>query len=187
MLEAFRAAFPQGDEPVELLIKTNGQSDLYPKIRARIDAAVMHDPRILIINDHLDREDMLDLLCAADAYVSLHKAEGFGLGMAEAMMLQRSVIGTNFSGSTDFLNTETGFPIPYRLRPIQLHEYPGSSGQLWAEPDLGAAAAAMRYLASHASSEEHRRRVAQDAIIRKYSFDVVGRQMKVRLESLNLI
>jgi len=187
VLDAFHTAFPKGDEPVGLVIKTNGRSDLYPQIRLHIDAAAKRDPRIQVINDHLDRDGMLDLLSAADAYVSLHKAEGFGLGMAEAMMLRRSVVGTNFSGSTDFLNSETGHPIPYRLQPIQPHEYPGSDGQFWADPDVEVAATAMRHLVDNDQNEVNRRQLAAETIRRKYSYDVVGQHMKSRIESLCLI
>jgi glycosyltransferase involved in cell wall biosynthesis len=62
-------------------------------------------------------------MAASDCYVSMHRAGGFGLGMAEAMALGKPVIGTDYAGSTDFLSEETGYPVPYVLRNVEPDEY----------------------------------------------------------------
>ena len=66
------------------------------------------------------------------------------LVLAEAMALGLPVIGTAYSGSADFLNPDTGYPVPFTLVPVKSGEYPDHAGQVWAEPDVDAAAAAMR-------------------------------------------
>lgn len=184
VIEAFQTAFPDGSENVGLIIKSLGASDQYPEIRQKIRDAAAADQRILDIDWALTRNEVLGLIYASNAYVSLHRAEGFGFGMAEAMCLGRIVIGTNFSGNTDFLTEKTGFPIPYSLRPVARHEYPWSEGQSWADPDLKAAVAAMK-LVFHAPETVRDRAAAGQRLIREhYEPAVVGQIFKDRIEQL---
>ena len=184
VLSAFQKAFPRGDENVGLVIKSTGAPHHFPEIKAVFENAIKRDPRILMFDKNMSRTEMLGLICASDAYVSLHRAEGFGLGMAEAMTFERIVIGTDFSGSTDFLTDETGYPVPYDLRPVESHEYPWSEEQSWAEPDVNAAADIMRRVAVDSSEGIARARVAREWIERNYSPDAVGVAMKTRLDTL---
>jgi glycosyltransferase involved in cell wall biosynthesis len=184
VLEAFQSAFPEGTENVGLIIKSIGAPDQYPEIREKIREAAAADRRILDIDRALTRREVLGLIYASNAYVSLHRAEGFGLGMAEAMSFGRIVIGTNFSGNTDFLTEETGFPIPYTLRPVQSHEYPWSEGQNWAEPDLKAAAAAMKLVCQAPDTVRNRAAAGQRFIRENYAPAVVGQLFKDRIDRL---
>lgn len=184
VLEAFQAAFPQGSENVGLIIKSIGASDQHPEIREKIRAAAASDQRILDIDRALTRREVLGLIRASNAYVSLHRAEGFGLGMAEAMSFGRIVIGTNFSGNTDFLTEETGFPIPYTLRPVEPYEYPWSEGQTWAEPDLKAATSAMQLVSQEPDTARNRAAAGQRLINQKYAPALVGQIFKARIDRL---
>jgi hypothetical protein len=87
------------------------------------------------------------LIKACDAYVSLHRSEGFGRTLAEALLLGKPVVGTNFSGNVDFLTEETGFPVLWKRRELAPGEYPFvtvSDHAWWAEPDIADAARQMR-------------------------------------------
>lgn len=184
VLEAFQQAFPVGNENVGLVIKSTGAPDHFPEIKAVIQSAMERDPRILMFDRSMERDEMLGLIRASDAYVSLHRAEGFGLGMVEAMTFERIVIGTDFSGSTDFLSTQTGYPVPYRLRAVESHEYQWSTGQVWAEPDVGAAAEIMRCVADDSSEGIARAKAARVSIALRYAPGPVGDAMKERLETV---
>ena len=184
VIEAFRRAFPVGKEDVGLVIKSTGAAEQYPEINAAILDTANCDPRIISIDRVLCREDMLGLIHASDVYISLHRAEGFGLGMAEALSLGRIVIGTNYSGGTDFLNEETGYPVPYILRPVLPHEYPNSVGQVWAEPDVAAAVDIMRNIAANPSEAYVRAAAGRTLICERYSLETVGRLMRERLIKL---
>lgn len=142
VIEAFCSAFPSGEEKVRLLIKTQGATQAPADWRRLADLAL--DPRIELRDAALDRAEVIALIEATDAFVSLHRAEGFGRGPAEAMWLGKPVILTGYSGTNDFADRESAFIIDYRKIPISDWEYPGVEGQEWADPDILAAARAMR-------------------------------------------
>jgi glycosyltransferase involved in cell wall biosynthesis len=184
VLEAFQAAFPQGSENVGLVIKSIGRVHRYQSIRKRIRDAAALDRRIMVIEKSLSRPELLGLLNSSDAYLSLHRSEGFGSGMAEAMSLGKIVIGTNFSGNTDFLTEATGFPIPFTLRPVLRHEYPWSKGQVWAEPDLQAASLAMRLVLQSSDLVRQRAEAGRRLIRERYAPTVIGQVIKDRISRL---
>jgi glycosyltransferase involved in cell wall biosynthesis len=82
----------------------------------------------------------------ADSYVSLHRAEGFGLGLAECMALGKPVIGTAWSGNLDFMTNANSCLVDYRLVPVGEGEYQYAEGMQWAEADVDHAAACMKRL-----------------------------------------
>lgn len=184
VIAAFRQAFSLKEEKVGLIIKTIGAIDHYPEIRLSIMNEMKVDSRILQIDRTLDRVEMLGLIKAADCYISLHRSEGFGLGMAEAMSLGRPVIGTNFSGNVDFLNEETGFPVPYRLRSLDHGEYIFIDRQLWAEPDIEEASKIMRMVYQQTNLRESKAKAGQSFILEKYNPKKIGNMIKMRLSEI---
>ena len=97
--------------------------------------------QILLIDRPLDSMGVRSLIAACDCFVSLHRAEGFGRGLGEAMALGRLALGTDWSGCRDFLTVETGLPVRYSLVPVGEGEYPHGEGQVWAEADVADAVA----------------------------------------------
>lgn len=146
VIHAFRKAFPGGDEPVQLLIKTSNGHLHAEELRALV-SQVSDDSRILIRNDVISRQQLTALQASCDAYVSLHRAEGFGMGLAECMQLGKPVIATCWSGNMEFMNAGCAAMIDYELVPIQAGQYPFGKGQRWAEPDVSQAARWMVRLA----------------------------------------
>jgi glycosyltransferase involved in cell wall biosynthesis len=133
-IQAFCAAFPKGHEPVGLVIKAMRVLPDHPVWQAILDAAA-HDPRIQIITETLSRGAILDLYRQCDCYVSLHRSEGFGRGLVEAMMLGKVVIATGYSGNLDFTLPGTAAVVDYRFCPVAPDAYPFADGLYWAEPD----------------------------------------------------
>ncbi len=184
VLRAFAAAFPRGDEAVGLVLKSTGSQFGGAGVMAAIQAARSRDSRIVGINGNLPRGEMLALISLCDAYVSLHRSEGFGLGMAEAMAMGLAVIGTDFSGSADFLSAETGFPVPFALTRLKSGDYVGGAGQVWAEPDAGAAAEILA-LVFRDGPERQRRALAGRALVEaRYSPANSGRLAVERLREI---
>lgn len=125
-----------------------------------MDAAAA-DPRILIREGIIERAHMHALQRCADAYVSLHRAEGFGLGLAECMALGKPVIGTGWSGNREFMHPSNSFLVDYQLVPVPSGQYlHAEDGARWAEPSVIHAAELMRKVKDDTSFA---RRVGQRA------------------------
>lgn len=143
LVEAFKLAFPNNAPARLRVLATN--TEHYPEGKAALLAAVGGDPRIELCMQSLSREEYWRWYGAPDLFASLHRAEGFGLGIAESMCRGVAVLATDWSANSEFVDAESGFPVNYTLTPVsdpQLrYEAPGS---LWAEPDIGHAAELMR-------------------------------------------
>jgi glycosyltransferase involved in cell wall biosynthesis len=145
VMEAFRQAFPRGDEKVTLLIKSsNGKR--HGALFLRMLAMAASDKRIVVRDDMLERPDLQALHRCIDVYVSLHRCEGFGLGMAEAMCIGKPVVATAYSGNMEFMTPDNSCLVDYRMIEIQAGDYPHGTGQQWADPDPAHAASYMRAL-----------------------------------------
>jgi glycosyltransferase involved in cell wall biosynthesis len=193
VLKAFQLAFPDSQENVGLIIKSTG-SDAYLTAREphetavgeQFRASIEKDPRIRIVHDTMSRQRMLGLIRACDCYVSLHRAEGFGLGMAEAMSFGKAVIGTDYSGSTDFLSAETGFPVAYHLRSVKPGEYFWLEDQVWAEPNIDSAVAMFRLAFRDVKTRTSRAAAGKALVDRKYSKAAVGAAVEERIKEISL-
>jgi glycosyltransferase involved in cell wall biosynthesis len=144
VIAAFHRAFPVGGRTGLVLKCMNGS--LVPDQLAAFRAEIGDHPDIFLIEATLGREETLGLISAMDCVVSLHRSEGLGLLVAEAMLLGKPVIATDYSASRELLNTATGYPVDYHLVPVPAGDYPFAEGQLWAAPDVSHAAWLMRRL-----------------------------------------
>ncbi len=151
IVEAFQLAFPSGQEAVSLVIKCMRPDTKNPAWQAILRAA-QADPRLIIIDATLSKSEVMELYRACDCFVSLHRAEGFGRGIAEALLLGLEVIATDYGGNTDFCRAANARLVPYRMKALGPNDYVEAQGQSWAEPDTYAAAQAMREVASRISS-----------------------------------
>ena len=116
-LRAFQKAFPDLDEKVGVVVKSmNLKPDSSDSIELLNQAG--SDPRIKIFSEIFDRQRTIDLMRACDAFLSLHRSEGFGRGLAEAMLLERPAIGTGFSGNLEFMNEENSYLVSYKTIPV---------------------------------------------------------------------
>lgn len=180
VIAAFQQAFPPQAGGVGLVIKTV-YGEQHPAAFARLQEIARDDPRITIINRVLPRDEMYGLIDACDCYASLHRAEGFGLGLAEAMLLGKPVIGTAYSGNLDFMNADNSCLVDYKMVPVPPDAYPHWEGQEWAEPDIGHAAHWMRTLHEDAALRAALAARAQAWMRREHSFARVGQTMTERL------
>jgi glycosyltransferase involved in cell wall biosynthesis len=138
-IAAHHAAF--GDRPDRVLvIKTHATADAGPAW-AEVAAAAAAHPNVRVMEQHLSRPELWALIQAADCVLSLHRAEGYGFAIAEAMVLGRAVVATGWSGNVDFMTEPDQFMVPYQLVPAhdpqEIYNLPGA---FWAEPDIAAAA-----------------------------------------------
>jgi glycosyltransferase involved in cell wall biosynthesis len=150
-ISAFQQAFDPGRTDVMLLVKVVAAHQSQTCV-AELEAQTAGWPNIRLLTEMLSDADADVLIASADAFVSLHRAEGFGLSIAQAMALGRPVIVTGWSGNMDFCD-EGAVAVGYRLIPVEdphgVYAIYAAPGQVWADPDLQAAAAAMRDFADH--------------------------------------
>jgi hypothetical protein len=141
-IEAFRRAFPRPVGP-QLVIKSV-RGDAHPDELIRLRGAASGRPDIHVIDGYLDTPRQHALMAACDAYVSLHRAEGFGFTAAEAMALGKPVIATAYSGTLEFMDVTNSWLVDHDLVEIGPGCDPYPADGFWAEPDLEDAARAMR-------------------------------------------
>lgn len=188
ILSAFLNAFKNdGDHKVGLVIKTIN-SEKYEGAYIELLEKVSGDKRITIISETLSRERMYGLINVCDCYVSLHRAEGFGLGMAEAMYMGKPVIGTAYSGNMDFMNKDNSLLIPFELVDVEPDAYPFWRGQKWADPNIEEASKAMANLYANPNYAKTLGESAKKFMLDNHSFEIIGKKMASRLAAIeNLI
>jgi glycosyltransferase involved in cell wall biosynthesis len=185
-IHAFKQAFDPTDESVGLVVKLN-HSKANPSDIDEIRNLVKGYSNIYVIDRILSRGDTDGLLNCTDCFVSLHRSEGFGLGLAEAMYLGKPVIGTYWSGNTDFMNATNSCIVDFSIVGVGGDWGPYKGYQTWAEPDLGHAAHYMREIMYNT---DFRNSIAFNGMqhIRTYfSPQVVGQMIKERLQHLGML
>ena len=143
-IRAFARAFA-GDATARLVFKTKGEKENRRQVNEMMAEAKAQgiESQFVHISQYLPRADVDGLTSACDVYLSLHKSEGFGIGMAEAMSQGKPVVATNWSSNVEFCTPDTAWPVPYKMVPILPHEYMVAMKE-WADADVAAAAAALR-------------------------------------------
>jgi glycosyltransferase involved in cell wall biosynthesis len=185
-LAAFRQAFGADPQGVHLVIKTSNLAKLrgQPQREAFMDA-LARCRGVTLLDARLSAPDLSALMREADAYVSLHRAEGFGYTAAEAMYFGRPVIATAYSGSEDFCTPDTAALVAGPLKALRhddfIYEVPGA---VWAEPDIGEAAAAMRRLAGDPGYARALAEAGQALIRESFSVARLAERYRERLVAL---
>ena len=183
VIRAFQRAFPpeaSGHPAVRLLIKASS-AEQFPEQASVLKALGGNDPRIHWIESLLPQIQLDDLYAQADVLVSLHRAEGFGLTLAEAMAMAIPVIATGYSGNLDFMPPGSAALIPWQPRRIERTRGDYRAGALWAEPDLAAAAAAMAQLANDPEEARRLGRRGQAAVRERLSSSRLSAVVRQRL------
>jgi glycosyltransferase involved in cell wall biosynthesis/SAM-dependent methyltransferase len=179
-IEAFERAFTPGSGPSLVVKSINGHRD--PESQRRLLAVAARHPDVRVLDHFVSAEEMDAMLAACDAYVSLHRAEGFGLGLAEAMALGKPVIATGYSGNVDYMDERTAWLVPFQIVPVGSGAEPYPAEAEWAEPDLDAAAAAMREVAGRPDEAAARGGLAAERIRTQHSAQAAGAAISRRLE-----
>lgn len=157
VLHAFQQAFPKENDKVGLVIKINNATkEDEEQIRAILDGYT----NVYLIKETLNRDEVNSLTKCVDVVVSLHRAEGFGLVLAEAMLLGTPTIATNWSSNTEFMNEEVACMVDYKLVTLEKDMPPFHAGSRWADPDIGQAA---KYMVRLFEDKEFYRNIAEKA------------------------
>jgi glycosyltransferase involved in cell wall biosynthesis len=192
LIEAYRMAFNRHERAGEtrLVIKSQNLQHLSEAnlmLRAELGAAAG-----ILIDGELSAPEMSALLNLCDAYVSLHRAEGFGLGLAEAMYFGKPVIATGYSGNMEFTTPLNSFPVPYSLESVRLGdsrfnpwmERVYTPQSVWAAPDLESAAHWMRRIYQRRDLAARAGRLGAALVRANHSSTAAGVVMRRRIETL---
>ena len=167
-----------------LVIKVNGGELAPESVKQLRESAADLRERAVLIDRTLTDNQVKNLVRLSDCFVSLHRAEGFGRGLCEAMALGKPVIGTGYSGNLDFMTPETSCLVDYRLVPVGEGQYPHWQDQVWAEPDVDQAARFMRHLLDDPTAGAELGRRASLRIRTEFSYRAAGRRYSDRLREL---
>ncbi len=182
LIDAFARAFPRGGDE-HLIVKTL-EGSREPGGQAGLAAAASAHPRVHLIDRNLSSEDKNALIATLDCYVSLHRSEGFGLTLAEAMLLGVPVVATDYGGSRDFVTPFNAWPVDWSAASIGPGNAPYPPDGTWAAPDIDHAVSVLR--AVRAAPEEAGRRAkrAREDVAREHAPEVAGAAMVNRLTRL---
>jgi glycosyltransferase involved in cell wall biosynthesis len=182
VIRAFRRAFPAGSGAKLVLKSINGHRRKTKRELMR--GAIGGHPDITLIDGLLPKERMYAMVASCDCYVSLHRAEGFGIPLAEAMSMGKPVIATGYSGNLEFMDASNSYLVDATLTQIggETGEYP--TGGTWAEPDVDHAAALMRRVFEHPEEARERGARAAEHIALQHSPSAAGESMLERLAEL---
>jgi glycosyltransferase involved in cell wall biosynthesis len=180
-VQAFKQAFKPSDNTVGLVLKTMNTKPNNPEWQVFLKEC-QTDKRIQLITETLDRPEVLGLINACDAYVSLHRAEGFGRTLAEAMLLGKPVVATNYSGNVDFIDEELCFGVECSMIPVAEGEYQWSEHHsVWANVSNEDAARRM-----HQVKSEFIREININKSIKKFSVASVSVQINETIKGVVL-
>lgn len=181
LIEAFRRAFAHTDRAA-LVIKL-ARPDFAPAEARRIRAAAA-DAGVQLLEGVMPRAELLGLMQSCDAYVSLHRSEGFGLTLAEAMALGRPAIATGYSGNLEFMTPGTSLLVEHDLIELEHDVGPYAKGATWAEPRLEHAAECMRRLATDRDFAAALGARGRDDVRARLSPTALGARVADRLRSI---
>jgi len=182
LIEAFCRAFEPGEGPTLVLKSINGHLARGPA--EEVLAAIGGRPDIIVRDGYLEAGERDALMNLCDCYVSLHRAEGFGLTMAEAMALGKPTIASAYSGNLAFMTPENSYLVPCRPAFVPAGCAPYPEGDRWAEPDQSAAVSAMREVFDNPALARARGERARADITHRLSPVRTAAFLRERLEAI---
>jgi glycosyltransferase involved in cell wall biosynthesis len=180
VVRAFTSAFAASEQDVGLVVKCM-RPDPDNLVWQEIGDLATQDERIIVYDAMLSKLDVMELYRACDCFVSLHRAEGFGRGIAEALLLGLDVIATDHGGNVDFCRKAGAHLVSCDMVPLNDTDYVEAHGQYWAEADIQDAARAMR----RAHEKSARKAPNADVLNSLFSFASVGARYRERLQQVD--
>jgi glycosyltransferase involved in cell wall biosynthesis len=180
VIDAFTRAFPAGGG-AKLVLKCIN-SGTHPEQHERVLLAAGRHPDVVVLDGYVSSAEKDAITARSDCVVSLHRSEGFGLGLAEAMLLGKPVIATRFGGNLEYMNDQNSYLVDYRLTEVGEGAYPYAPDASWAEPSAEHAAQLMRRVFERQDEARARGELARASMLARHSPQVAGQAMRDRLE-----
>ena len=188
VVKSFLQAFPTEDN-VKLLIKTHNRYRILDPVQLgiwdEIDELIGADDRIVLVNETFTYENLLKFKKGTDCYISLHRSEGWGFGMIEAMNLGIPIIATAYSGNMEFCNSDNSWLVDYDEVYLNENDYIFvKPGQKWAEPKIDSAVKAMQEAYKNPELREQKAQNALKFIKENFSIDAISQRYKSRIDDI---
>lgn len=171
----------QGPRPM-LIIKTQG-GNVPKELKVNFEKLLEQlGNSVIVIDKSMTDNEVRNLIRVCDCYISLHRSEGFGRGMSEAMFMGKPVIATGYSGNLDFMDATNSLLVNYSLIDVGEGEYPYGNGQQWANPDEEHALECMRKVMTDDILRKNIGAKAQADVRGSISHKVIGLKMSSALK-----
>jgi glycosyltransferase involved in cell wall biosynthesis len=180
-IRAFRRAALPRNAATLVLKYTNAEYDREAVRRFHEEAEGLD---VVMLDGYMSRPELTALMTACDCYLSLHRGEGFGMTMGEAMLLGKPVIATNYSGNVDFMTSDNSYLVDYRIVPLTRDYGPYMRGYVWADPDVAQAAHVIRQVALDRNAAADKGARARRDVLATRMPDRTGAAMRARLEAI---
>ncbi|MBD2257274.1 glycosyltransferase [Pseudanabaena sp. FACHB-2040] len=179
LLRAFASAFGRSQETC-LILKTMNYRHHDEELSEMIAAA----PNVIFINESFSKAQINLLFKLSDAYVSLHRSEGFGRTMAEAMLLGKSVVTSDYSGNVDYCNENTSFLVEGKLVDVAPYAYPFWRDAKWFDPSHASAVSALKTCSEHPGLRQEKIEAAYKFVSEQFSTATVAEKALSRIAAL---
>ena len=172
-----------GDK-VHLVVKISNQHADSTGVKLLLETLDMIDPqKVTLIDQVLTRKGIVQLINSCDSLISLHRSEGFGLHLAEAMAMGKSVLSTNWSGNVDFMDATNSYPINFDIVPLENDAGSYKKGNFWAEVDVEHAVSQMKkVLENEFAGNEVIKQNAKRQIIETHSIKRISSMIENRIK-----
>jgi len=167
VVQSHKIAFPNADGPALVIKSMNGDKDAENRELLRYSVKDRKD--IFLIEEYMPREQLDALLSECFTYISLHRSEGYGLTIAEALSLGKFVVATGYSGNLDFNSNENYILVPYNDVYVGSNSFPYSANSKWAEPDVEFAAKKIREIYTSNNTHEVDKRNYYESIVADFN------------------
>jgi glycosyltransferase involved in cell wall biosynthesis len=178
IIQAFNEAFSE-NENASLIIKMSNSR--YDKKNFMLLKSAIKRKNIKIIDTYISRDEISSLLNICDCYISLHRSEGFGYTIFEAMKKSKPVIATGYSGNIDYMNKKNSFPVKYNLTKLLSNFGDYKKNTYWADPDISDASKKMRFVYENRNVAKNIGKQAKIDIQQHLSPYAVGKIIKQRI------
>ncbi|RZJ48746.1 MAG: glycosyltransferase family 1 protein [Flavobacterium sp.] len=183
-IDSYEKTFGTNHTDTILIIKTSISTE-FPEQKQKLIERVGQNESIIIVEELLDQERLYSLMNCCDCFVSLHRSEGFGLTMAEAMYLGKPVIATAYSANIEFMNINNSFLVKYNLIKTKDQYYSSSNEDIWADPDIEHASEHMTFVYQNKALSLIIANKGKEDVNFFLSPKKIGKKIKQRLEIIN--
>lgn len=186
LLQAFALALKGKDAKLILKVSREGAFQKDAKQVRELPQMLGIEGQVEFVNAYWSKNKLMSVMSACDCYCSLHRAEGFGLGMREAMCLGLPVVGTAYGGNMEFMKEENSFLVPWEASCVSDDFGPYKRGWHWAEPSVEDAAGYLRLLYENPMLRRKIGKQGRKDVLYRYSHEAIQRELRQWLDTMGM-